>query len=216
MNKKRCTICSVLLVFIASFAFFVAHAQESGQEVSVQELQKEMKEKTATVENVSCDFVQKKHLQFLDEVVTSDGKLFFDIKNRLRWEYVTPYEYLIVINNGKFCIKNDGKVSEFDTKSNKVFTQISDLIVKSVNGTIFTSSEFNVKAYKSDNEYIINLEPNIQQMKDVLSKIKLYINKDNFSVNRVFLYEKEDNYTEITFKNKKFNASLPESTFYCN
>ncbi len=216
MNKKICAIIKMLLLFIATLAFQGAYAQESGDEVSVQELQKEMTQKTADVENVSCDFVQKKHLQFLDEVVTSDGKLFFDKNNRLRWEYVSPYEYLIVINNGKFSIKNDGKVSEFDTNSNKVFTQISDLIVKSVNGTIFTSPEFNVKAYKDKDEYIIYLEPNIQEMKDVLSRIKLCINEEDFSVNRVFLYEKEDNFTEITFKNKKFNASLPESTFSCN
>jgi len=204
------------IVIILAIIFATINAMAQQTEVGTAELQKEMKQKTANLETVSCNFKQNKHLEYLDAVVESEGNLFFDKKNRLRWEYSTPYEYLIVINQGKFSIKTDGKVSEFDVNSNKIFGQISDLIISSVNGTIFTDPNFSVKAYSENDEYIIYLEPKIKEMKEVLNQIKLYINKSDFSVNKVYMFEREDNYTEIIFINKKFNEVLPESTFSCN
>ncbi len=203
------------LVILATVCIhFTAMGQQ--KKISIQELQNEMQQKTANIESISCDFKQNKHLKYLDAVVESEGKLCFDKNNRLRWEYLTPFEYLIVINQGKFSIKTDGRVSEYDTKSNKIFTQISDLMISSVNGTIFTDPNFSVSAFVEKGEYIIYLEPNIKEMKDVISQIKLYINKSDFSVNKVYMFEREDDFTEIIFKNKKFNEALPECTFYCN
>jgi len=181
--------------------------------VSVETLRKEMVEKTADVTTITCDFVQNKHMEFLDEVIVSKGKLYLDKKNRLRWEYTDPYLYLITINKGKFTINTDGEVSEFDIESNKVFSQISELIISSVNGSIFTDSKFKVEAFIEGNEYVIFLEPNLPEMKDIISKIKMLVDKNDFSVNKVTMFEKEDNYTEIEFINKKFNEVLSDNIF---
>lgn len=181
--------------------------------IGVDDLQKEMVSKTADISTISCDFVQNKHMEYLDAQITSKGKLFFDKKNRLRWEYVDPFSYLITINKGKFTINTDGQVSEYDIESNKVFSKISELIISSVNGSIFTDSKFNVEAFIDGNEYLIFLEPNVPELKEVISKIKMFVDKNDFSVNKVVMYEKEDNYTEINFINKKFNEVLSDSIF---
>lgn len=203
-----------ILIACIWLCFTSANGQESNS-ISLEQLQSEMLAKTADIVSVSCDFEQHKHLQYLDAVVTSTGKLIFDKKNRLRWEYVDPFEYLIVINNGTFSIKTDGRVSEYDIESNKMFSQISELIVSSVNGTIFTDPSFNVSAEQNEKEYTVLMQPKDEEIKKVLSKIKLQIDRTNFSVNKVIMYEKEDNYTEINFLNKKFNAELAADTFAC-
>lgn len=198
---------------------FICFTHVKGQDnkpITVEQLQSEMLSKTADLVSVSCDFEQNKHLQYLDAVVSSSGKLIFDKNNRLRWEYVEPFEYLIVINNGTFSIKTDGRVSEYDIESNKMFSQISELIVSSVNGSIFTDPAFCVVAHHNSKEYIVFMEPKDEEMKKVLSKIKMHIDKADFSVNKVIMYEKEDDYTEINFLNKKFNADLAAGTFSCD
>ncbi|WP_430813717.1 outer membrane lipoprotein carrier protein LolA [Carboxylicivirga sp. RSCT41] len=184
--------------------------------IAVEELKSEMLIKTTDLVSVSCDFEQNKHLEYLDAVVSSTGKLVFDKNNRLRWEYKEPFEYLIVINNGKFSIKTDGRINEYDIESNQLFSQISELIISSVNGTIFTDPAFGVSAFKNGSEYIVFMEPTVEEMKEVLRKIEMHINVADFSVNKVIMFEQEDNFTEIKFINKVFNAALPGNTFSCD
>lgn len=202
---------SSVLLFILTI--INVSAQKDKKSISVEELRSQMIEKTADVNTISCDFIQNKHMEYLDAVITSKGKLFFDKNNRLRWEYVDPFSYLITINKGKFTINTDGQVSEYDIESNKVFSQVSELIISSVNGSIFTDSKFNVEAFVEGNEYLISLEPNIPELKEVLNKIKMTVDKKNFSVNKVIMIEKQDNYTEINFLNKRFYEALPDSIF---
>ncbi|MCW3785556.1 outer membrane lipoprotein carrier protein LolA [Marinilabiliaceae bacterium AAT] len=191
----------------------IAMAQQDGKPITVEELQKVMKEKTAGVNTISCDFIQDKHMEYLETIITSKGKLFFDTKNRLRWEYKEPFEYLITINNGQFSISTDGETNNYDIESNQMFSKISELIISSVNGTIFTDTNFDVKAFEGENQYVIYLEPNIAELKEVLKKIKMQIAKKDFSVDKVTMYEMDDNYTEISFINKKFNESFSNDIF---
>ncbi len=206
---RKIIVCGLLFTLFSYPVF----AQSNQQPISVEELQQQMVAKTADVNTISCDFVQNKHMEYLDAVIESKGKLFFDKKNRLRWEYFEPFRYLILINKGKFAINTDGQTSEFDIESNKVFSQVSELIISSVNGSIFTDPKFNVQAFIKGNEYVILMEPKAKELKDVISKIKMNVDTKDFSVNKVIMYEKQDNYTEIIFINKKFNAVLPDSIF---
>ncbi|MBN2165431.1 MAG: outer membrane lipoprotein carrier protein LolA [Marinilabiliaceae bacterium] len=214
-NKKD----RIVLLLLMAFFYLLNEVYIISQDkkiVSITDLQKEMLDKTSGVENVSCSFEQYKHLKFLDEVVQSKGKLVFDKQNRLRWEYLHPFEYLIVINENKFYIKTEGRISKYDVESNKMFSQICDLIISSVNGSIFTDSRFKVQAYVNNGQYELNMEPTIKEMREVIKHIKLLINKADFSVDKVVMYENGDDYTEIIFSNKKFNATIPETTFSCN
>lgn len=186
---------------------------QSKKAISVDDLQKEMIKKTADINSISCEFVQKKNMEYLDAVIESKGTLCFDKQNRLRWEYLEPFSYLITINKGTFTINTDGKISEYDIESNKVFSQVSELIISSVNGSIFTDAKFKVDAFVDATEYLIYMEPFQDEMKDVLSKIEMHVDVNDFSVNKVLMFEKADNYTEIQFINKQFNEILPDSMF---
>jgi len=202
-------IVGILFVMVFSHV----NAQKHGKPISVEALQKVMLDKTQEIVSISCDFSQEKQMQYLDEAISSRGKLFFDKNNRLRWEYVDPFEYLIVINDGNFIIETDGRKSEYDIESNKMFSQISELIISSVNGTVFTDDKFNVEAYVDDKQYLVYLEPNIEELKQVIRKIKMRINKSDFSVDQVVMYEEQDDFTEINFLNKQFNEVLPNHLF---
>ncbi len=202
-----------LVGLIVLFISLHIKGQGSDKPISVDALQQEMLEKTKETRSVSCDFLQQKQMQYLDEVIASSGKLYFDKKNRLRWEYIDPFEYLIVINQGTFIIETDGQKSEYDIESNKMFSQISELIISSVNGTVFTDDKFSVEAFEGEKQYLVYLEPNVDELKGVISKIKIRINKSDFSVDQVIMYEEQDDFTEINFINKQFNEVLPDHLF---
>lgn len=177
------------------------------------QLEKRLTASSLKTTTIQADFIQKKHLEYLDAVIESEGKFRFKKKASLRWEYTKPFQYTIVLNNDKFTIKDANKKSEFDLKSNPAFQEVIGLISGSVQGTLVSGNKFHVKAFESKTQYQVKLEPKSRKMKEILKIIIMFFNKSDLSVSRVKMVENEEDYTDITFKNKVINEAIPESVF---
>ncbi len=168
---------------------------------------------SASMNTITSDFVQEKHLEYLSVVIESKGKFWFRKPGILRWEYTEPYKYIIVINQGKIIIKDEDKKNEFDVKSNKAFQELNNIIVNSVNGTLISSDKYNYEILESKESWLVKLFPKDPQMKKIMSSIELYFLKTDMSVNRIKMVESDQDYTMITLRNKKYNESVPVSVF---
>ncbi|MGZ3884937.1 MAG: LolA family protein [Bacteroidia bacterium] len=162
---------------------------------------------------IESDFTQEKNLSVLSEKVNSKGHFSFKKENMLRWEYTTPYKYLIVINKDKIWIRDEKKTTKYDLNSNKVFKEINDVMISSVQGTIFKSNKFKVSYYENDKYYKLELIPQVAAMKESLKKINMYFDKTVTSVSKLDMIEPNDDYTTLEFVNKKLNGSLPDTVF---
>jgi len=163
--------------------------------------------------SIESDFVQEKNLSVLSETIISKGHFVFKKDNLLRWEYLTPSKYLIVINKEKIMIKDEKKTSKYDMNSNKVFKEINDIMLSCVQGTIFKSNKFKSSYYESDKYYKIELIPQVKNMKETFKKINLYFDKNVTSVAKMEMVEVNEDLTSIEFSNKKLNAPISENNF---
>jgi outer membrane lipoprotein-sorting protein len=167
-----------------------------------------------TTNAIESDFVQVKDLSsVMTEKITSKGHFCFKKENFLRWEYSTPYKYMIVINKDKIVIKDETKTSRYDMNSNKVFKEINDLMIASVQGNILKSGKFKVVFMESEKDYKLELYPQVKGMKESLKKINMYFDKQVTSVVKLEMEEPSGDNTLIEFTNKKLNGSIPDSMF---
>ena len=67
-------------------------------------------EKSKATNSIESNFTQEKNLSMLSEKIISKGHFYFKKTNLLRWEYMSPTSYLIVINKDKIYIKDGKKV----------------------------------------------------------------------------------------------------------
>jgi outer membrane lipoprotein-sorting protein len=162
---------------------------------------------------IESDFTQEKNLSMLSEKVNSKGHFSFKKENMLRWEYTVPYKYLIVINRDKIWIKDEKKITKYDLNSNKIFKEINEVMISSVQGTIFKSNKFKVSYYENDKYYKLELIPQIAAMKESLKKINMYFDKNVTSVSKLEMIEPNEDYTTLEFINKKLNGVLPDTVF---
>ena len=176
-------------------------------------IQNKIEEVAKNTNTIKSDFLQEKHMEFLEEKIVSRGKFFYKKDNKIRWEYTKPYNYLIVINGDKITIKDDEKENHYDAKSSELFKKINNLIVSTVKGNILKNPDFAVTLYQNSKFYMVILVPKEKQMLDYLSKIEVYFYKSNYSVNRFVMYESATDYTSIVFINKKVNEKIPDSNF---
>ena len=139
--------------------------------------------------SLESDFVQVKTLSMLSEKITSKGHFCFKKDNLLRWEYVSPYTYIIVINKEKVLIKDENKLKKYDMNSNKIFKEINDIMISCINGNILNSNKFKIAYSENDKVYRLELTPLVKGMKESLKKIYMYFDKAVTSVIKLEMVE---------------------------
>ncbi len=180
----------------------------------VESFKTQMSKEAVSTTSISSDFVQKKYLSFMEDEIESSGVFKFKKDNMLRWEYVLPYSYTIVLNGDKVSIKEKGKkVNEFDMSSNKTFKKINDLMLDCVRGTVLENDEFDLEYYESKDNYLIHLLPKAKELKNMLQNVYIYFDKSDYQVSSINMTEESGDYTKIIFKNKQLNEKLSEEHF---
>jgi outer membrane lipoprotein-sorting protein len=200
-----------ILFCVFSFSLF---AQTSFKTVKDTVL---LKEKINAISNetnsLESDFTQVKTLSMLSEKITSKGHFCFKKDNLLRWEYINPYTYIIVINKDKVLIKDESKLRKYDMNSNKVFKEINDIMISCIDGKILSSNKFKIGYEENDKAYRLELIPLVKGMKESLKKIYMYFDKAVTSVTKLEMIETTDDFTVIDFTNKKVNGNVPAEKF---
>ena len=149
----------------------------------------------------------------MEEVLVSAGKFLFKKENKVKWEYIEPITYAIIINQNRFIINNDGKISEFDTESNKLFKEINSMIVMAIQGNFVDDPDFKANFYEDKNKYLAILKPQNELLVDVLTTIEIYFLKEDLSVAEVKFIEPGDDFTKINFSNRKVNIEISDKQF---
>lgn len=210
---KKHSLCT-LVMMIASFLFLNIRAQENYVPVKDPvRLRQKVIETSQQTNSITSDFIQIKRLSFLEEDVQSEGKFYFQKENQLRWEYSKPYFYLIIFNHDTILIQDENKTNSYDAASNRMFREINNIMLSMVNGTILESKNFDFEYFEDPSTYMLELTPLEEGMKEFLSKIRLFVNKHDYSVDELYMIEKSGDYTHIRFINKSLNEEIPEHIF---
>lgn len=170
-------------------------------------------EKARETKTIDSDFIQEKNLSVISEKIISKGHFYFKKENLLRWEYRDPFEYLIVINKDKVFIKDEEKVSRYDMNSNKMFKNINDLMIASVQGNVLSSKDYSIKYLENIDYFLVEMTPVQKGAREFLKTINLFFNKKEYTVSKVKMIEPSGDFTSIDFVNQKKNEPIADSKF---
>jgi outer membrane lipoprotein carrier protein len=206
---------AILFLTVLSMAFCLPlSAQEAYKAVGdPAALAEKLNARSSEISSITSIFVQEKHLEFLDETIVSKGHFWFRRENSLRWAYEEPFEYLIILHEGQFLIRDGEDVSSFDIESNAVFKEINDLIIGMVRGNVMDEERFVIGMKESSSHYLISLEPREAGMKGVISGMEVYFDKEDLMVSRIIMKENAADYTVIRFSERKTNEHISEAVF---
>jgi outer membrane lipoprotein-sorting protein len=83
-----------------------------------------------------------------------------------------------------------------------------------IQGNIFNDNErFTVEYFENNQQYLLKLIPKMQEMKSMLQSIHIFIDKSDLSVARIKMTESSDDYTSITFIDRKLNTTIDHDKF---
>jgi len=170
-------------------------------------------ESSQKFQTVRSDFEQEKNSSVLTKKAVAKGRFYFKKPAMIKMEYLKPFKYLIVINNGNVTIKDAENVKQFSSGSSKVFKQINDIIIQSVDGSIARNINYAVEFYESDKQIMIVLNPKNKRLKSFINKIQVFFDKKDFSVLKFILEEASGDTLMVTFFNKQQNVNFSDAIF---
>lgn len=209
MRHKRFT------VFLLLIGVFAGYAQRPlSDPAEIDRIRKGVEDAAGKTSTIIAGFTQEKEMTILEEKIRSAGKFYFKKEKLLRWEYTQPYSYVIVINNDRITVRDDNKTSQFDTRNNKVFTEVNRIIVGSIRGTLLNDEQNFTATYADGNTaWVVKLLPLSAGLKGTLAQITLWFDKKDYSVIRLEMAENAGDKTVITFTDKRFNEPIADEKF---
>jgi outer membrane lipoprotein-sorting protein len=204
--------CLFLLLFSVS-APQLLRAQPFMPAKDAAALQKKIIEASTKIATIQCDFAQEKNMSMLSDKAISRGKFYFKKDSKVRLEYLVPVKNLIVMNSGKMLMKDDKKIQQMDMHRSKVFQQLNNIIVGSINGSLFNGKDFTVSLSESSNQVRVELKPLSKMLKNFLSTIVLVMDKKDFTATKIEMNEASGDNTILSFSSKQINATVDDALF---
>ncbi len=199
-------------IYIFLILCSVGYSQTKMSTTESNVLRKKVKEQAAITKTIVSDFVQYKHLDFLANDIESSGKLAFKSPNMVKWAYVTPFQYAVIFKDEKLYINDEGKKSDVDLSSSKLFKRLNQLIISSVKGDMFNEEEFEITYFIKGNKSEVNFKPKNKKLIKYISNFQILFSTSG-EVVEVKMIEPSGDYTQIIFKNRKVNTPLLDAVF---
>jgi outer membrane lipoprotein-sorting protein len=204
----RLPLCAMLL-----WSFTAVAQTDFTPLASTAQLDAALTNAASEVQTIESDFVQTKYMEMLSENIVSKGKFSYKKANKIVLDYASPARYLIVINEQKIKIVSDGKKNIYALHANKMMSQVGSLLSACMTGNLhLLSTDYRLEYRENDAQYWIKVLP-LGGVKSYLQEIDIYLNKQDFSVDRLKMTEPTNDYTEYVFTNKKKNTPLDDEIF---
>ena len=206
---KRLWIFLLMVVFGLSLS-----AQTPLGEAQSQQVITMLTEAATSMQTMQCRFVQSKTMAMLAEPSVSEGTMHFVTPDRLRWEYLSPYPFALIVNGEHIVKVTDGKSEVLEGNAGKMYQGIVGIIMGSASGQkLFDPTVFDVVIFDDEAFWKAEMTPKRRDMKRMFSQLVFRFDKKTNVISRVQLVEASGDVTSIHFEDIRINQAVDESVF---
>ena len=192
----------------------ISYAQPRLSEKQSQEVMGQLSQTAASMQTMQCRFVQEKTTSMLTEPSVSEGVMYFVAPDKMRWEYVKPYAFALVVNGDRIVKVTDGKSEVLDGKSNRMYQSIVNIIMGSASGKkMFDATVFDIALFDDDTYWKAEMAPKRRDMKRMFSQLVFRFDKKTQGISRVEFLGANGDVTSIRFEDIKLNEAIGEKVF---
>jgi outer membrane lipoprotein-sorting protein len=171
-----------------------------------------LKSAAGTVTSVKAEFTQVKHMKILVHPLVSEGILFFQAPDSLRWEYTQPVRSILLLHKGKtrrFVQKNGSLIEDASANLQSMQVVVQE-ITQWLNGRFDENPVF---AARLEPGRKIVMVPRDESFARFIRRIEIFLSDRPAVIKSVMIFESEDSYTKLEFKNVILNQKLDDALF---
>lgn len=202
-----------LCVFVCIMTFHISAQENFKPFKDVETFRSRLQSESKNTSSITSQFIQERHLSAMTQPLVSRGHFWYKKPASVRWEYVEPYKSLIILTKRKVFIQEDQKKHEYDMQSGSAFQNLGHIMFSFILGDIESAEkDYHIEYLENKSLYFVKLTPR-HVGQDIMSRIDLYFDRNDFSLSKIIMYEKGEDFTSIRFENKELNVEVPNEIF---
>lgn len=204
----------MIVMAVAMATVAVAQTDVPLSDKQSQEVMAQLTEAAMGMKTMQCRFVQSKVSKMLAEPSVAEGTMHFASPDKMRWEYIMPYAFALVVNGERIVKVTDGQAEVLDGKSGRMYQSMVGLIMGSASGKkLFDTTVFDVVMYDDDTFWRAEMTPKRRDMKRMFSQLVFRFDKKTKGISRVEFKDAGGDLTSIRFEDIKLNEAIGEKVF---
>ena len=172
----------------------------------------ELKSAAGSVTSLNADFVQEKHMQILARPLVSSGVFYFQSPASLRWEYRAPVRNILLMHDNRTERYVD--TGHGLTKETGAGLQAMQIVLEQISqwlgGRFDENPMFTANLEPGPKIVLIPKEKSFSRM---IHHIDLVLSERPGIIDSVVIYESEDSFTKLVFKNAVLNQPIDAALF---
>jgi outer membrane lipoprotein carrier protein len=192
--------------------FLCGYTAVNAQDGSVGSIVEKIKQANLQCTSITSDFVQVKHLSFMSEDVSSNGKFFYSKPDRLLMQYEQPAGDIMLINKDQLVMIVAGKYSKASTKSSSKARTMRNILSSCLQGDASLIDGVTLSSEETDGGYVITAQLK-KKTRNNVTKVVLTYDKSDLTLTVLRMEEADGSYTVYTLINKVLNQPVDDGVF---
>ena len=208
---KHNTLVLALLLLCCTAGFAQRKALTAAESAAVKA---KITANTRSLQTLQSDFIQTKQLSYMDKAIRSTGKLHFKAPGKIRWEYLSPTNYVAIFDGQTMHTIADGRTKSTNLVANRRMQGLNDLLMGSLQGDdMLDEHQFDITYYREKNDYIVVQVPKDKGIGRYIRQVELVFDGNGLLLSQVTLTDPAGDHTKIVFSNQRENAPIPDAMF---
>jgi outer membrane lipoprotein-sorting protein len=208
----------LLLMILLTGAGLCAAPAEDRAAAAPSSLLERLRDARLDTRTVAVRFTQTKQLALLDVTLTSEGWIFYQRPDSVRYEIRSPIRSLLMYDGRRVrnFAHSEGAWQRLRSPAADAVGRVMRQIGHWLQGDFTTDgSLFEVSAEASpESAGVIALVPKTEALREFIQRIELTVVRDpEYRVSRVVIRESAQDVTQLHFRQETLDAALPAGTF---
>jgi outer membrane lipoprotein-sorting protein len=184
----------------------------NAQDDSAGSIIEKIKQANTKCTSITSDFTQIKHLSFMNEDLSSNGKFFYSKPDRLLMQYEQPAGDLMLINKDQLVMIAAGKYSKASAKSSSKARTMRNILSSCLQGDVSLIDGVTLSSEETADSYVVMAKLK-KKTKSGINKVVLNYDKADLTLAVLRMEEVDGSYTVYTLVNKVLNQPVGDEVF---
>ena len=175
----------------------------------------EVEKNMSNIKTVQASFIQKKNMVMFDMPVIIKGEFKIQNPDNFSWTVLEPVEYKLIITKENIIKweKSTG-TQKMSLKENPMFKEMISQITFWFSGAYATcTKDYTVKLIKTSPAVLNFIPKEHNPVSNMLTGVTLTFQDNKKYINKIQLFEKNGDSTELLFNNVKINSEIKNSAW---
>ncbi len=208
-------LAAIVLLLVISVMVMVADNAPLQPVAEPSAILKDLQRNMSSLHSMYLEFTQERHLKLFTEPLKSEGVMFIERPDKIRWETTAPYQSILLSSQQSVAQfeYEEGRWKKLKMGFPQMLKRVMDQMVLMHQGKLDAlTSDFKLSV-ATGAVVVVTMVPKDKNILSVMSSLEIHMAPDLSATREVVMNEPSGDLTRILFHREKRDVKFPPGTF---